>query len=62
MSVDVNVVNDKSGNFVVFHNPAVHPLPPGAGQPVAQLKDASGNNVKTSGQVTGTSVVFNSPA
>jgi len=27
MSVDVSsIVSDKSGNFLVFHNPGVHPL------------------------------------
>ena len=62
MSVDVNLVTDKSGSTVVFHNPAVHPLPQGAGQPISSVKDGSGNNVRTSGQVSGTSVVFNSPA
>jgi len=50
MSVDVNPVNDKSGNFVVFHNPAVHPLPAGAGQTVAQLKDTSGKVAVSSGK------------
>ena len=60
--VHVSIKSDASGNGVKFDNPGVVPLPAGAGQPVAQVKDASGNNVKTSGQVTGTSVVFNSPA
>ncbi len=59
--VHVSIKNDASGNSIKFDNPSITPLPPGAGQPVAQVKDASGNNVKTSGQVTGTSVVFNSP-
>ena len=55
--VHVNVgPNDKSGTQIVFHNPGQHPLPPGAGQPVQ--KDATGTHV--SGQVPGTSVVFNS--
>jgi hypothetical protein len=45
---------------VVFHNPAQHPLPPGAGQPVAQAKDASGKVIKTSGTTSG--VVHNNPA
>ena len=61
MSVDVNVVNDKSGNFVVFHNPAIHPLPPGAGQTVAQLKDTSGKVVGVVGQVP-SGPIFQNPA
>jgi len=47
---------------VVFHNPGQHPLPSGAGQPVAQQKDASGKVVKTVGQVSGTSIVHQNPA
>jgi len=47
---------DASGNQVVFHNPAQPPLPAGAGQQVAQT------NGKTSGQVSNSSVIFNSPA
>ena len=62
MSVDVNVVSDNSGNFLVFHNPAIHPLPRGAGQPITQTKDAGGKVTSTSGQVAGTSVVHNNPA
>jgi hypothetical protein len=62
MSVDVNIVFDKSGSFVVFHNPGVHPLPPGAGQTIVQTKDSSGKVISTSGQVPGGSVVHNNPA
>ncbi len=63
MSVDVSsIVSDKSGNFLVFHNPGVHPLPPGAGQTIAQIKDTSGKVISTSGQVPGTTVVHNNPA
>ncbi len=61
MSVDINIVSDKSGNQVVFHNPGQHPLPQGAGQTIVQLKDASGKVTSTSGQVPNSSVVFNSP-
>jgi hypothetical protein len=59
MSVDANIVIDKSGNFLVFHNPAQHPLPPGAGQPITQTKDTSGKVITTSGTVAG--VVHNNP-
>jgi hypothetical protein len=45
---------------IVFHNPAQHPLPPGAGQPVTQVKDSSGKVTKTSGTTSG--VVHNNPA
>ena len=57
---DVSIISDKSGNAVQFHNPAVHPLPQGAGQPVTQTKDTSGKVITTSGQVAG--VVHNNPA
>jgi hypothetical protein len=62
MSVDVNIVSDNSGNFMVFHNPGVHPLPRGAGQAIVQTKDVGGKVLTTSGQVPGTSVVHNNPA
>jgi len=60
---DVHTVvrGSKNEATVVFDNPGVPPLLQGAGQPVAQVKDASGKPVSTSGQVTGTSVIFNSP-
>ncbi len=59
---DVSVVSDKSGNAVQFHNPAVHPLPAGAGQTISQVKDTAGKVISTSGQVPGTSVVHSNPA
>jgi len=58
---DISIVSDKSGNALQFHNPAVHPLPQGAGQPMAIVKDGSGKVVSTSGQVPNTSVVFSNP-
>ncbi len=57
---DVSIISDKSGNAVQFHNPAVHPLPQGAGQSITQTKDTSGKVITTSGQVAG--VVHNNPA
>jgi len=59
---DVSVVSDKSGNAVQFHNPAIHPLPAGAGQTIVQTKDTSGKVLTTSGQVPGGTVVHNNPA
>jgi hypothetical protein len=50
----VNITSYKSGSQIVFHNPGVHPLPPGAGQTIVQVTDASGKVIKTSGQVPGT--------
>jgi hypothetical protein len=47
---------------VVAHNPGVAPTVKGAGQPIAQTKDASGKVTSTSGQVPGGSVVHNNPA
>lgn len=48
---------------VVFHNPAREvPVPAGVGQPVSQVKDASGKVISTSGQVPGTTVIHNNPA
>lgn len=52
---------DASGTKIVFHNPGVQPLPPGAGQPVTQATNSNGQTV-ISGQVPNSSVVFNSPA
>ena len=60
MATDINVASDKSGNQVVFHNPAVHPFPVGAGQTIVQTKDTSGKVITTSGTVAG--VVHNNPA
>ncbi len=62
MSVDVNITSDKSGSQIVFHNPGVHPLPPGAGQTIVQVTDANGKVIKTSGQVPNTTVVHVNPA
>ncbi len=59
--VHTSVVSDKSNNALKFDNPGVTPLPQGAGQPIVQTKDASGKITSTSGQVPGSSVVFNSP-
>jgi len=54
---------NKSGSQVLFSNPAVHPLPKGAGQPVAATTKTVGQpNGSVSGQVSGTSVVVNNPA
>lgn len=60
--VHVKVTNDGSNNQAVFDNPARVPRPPGAGQTITQVKDASGRVISTSGQVRGTSVVHNNPA
>jgi len=60
--VHVAIVSDKNGNAVQFHNPAVHPLSPGAGASIAQTKDTSGKVITTSGQVPGGTVVHNNPA
>ena len=57
--VHISVVSDKSGNAIQFHNPAINPLPPGAGQSIAQTKDTSGKVLTTSGTVAG--VVHNNP-
>jgi hypothetical protein len=62
MSVDANITSDKSGNQVIFHNPAIQPLPLGAGQPITQTKDTGGKVITTSGQVPGTNIVHNNPA
>jgi hypothetical protein len=55
-------ITDKSGVTIVAHNPAVRPLPAGAGQAVSQTKDANGKVVKTAGQVAGTTCVHVNPA
>lgn len=58
-----NITVNKSGNQVVFSNPAVHPLPNGAGQPVvAATKQVGQPNGSVIGQVSGTSVIVNNPA
>ena len=59
--VHTSVKSDASGNSVKFDNPGVIVSPVGVGQPITIVKDASGKPVSTSGQVTGTSVIFNSP-
>ena len=60
---DVHTVvrGSKNEATVVFDNPGVIVSPVGAGQPITIVKDTSGKPVSTSGQVTGTSVIFNSP-
>lgn len=60
--VHVKVQSDASGNTLKFDNPGVAPVVPNAGQPVTAQKDTSGKTISASGQVPGTSVVFNSPA
>ena len=54
---------NKSGSQIQFSNPAVHPLKPGAGQPVASATKSVGQpNGSVSGQVSGTSVIVRNPA
>ena len=60
--VHVKIQSDASGNALKFDNPGVAPAVANAGQPVTAQKDASGKTVAASGQIPGTSVVFNSPA
>lgn len=60
--VHVKISNDASNNRVVFDNPGVVPLAPNAGQTISVQKDGSGKTIAVTGQVSGTSVVFNSPA
>ena len=58
-----NITVNKSGSQVIFSNPAVHPLPKGAGQPVAATTKTVGQpNGSVSGQVSGTSTIIVNPA
>ncbi len=52
-----------SGSQVLHSNPAIHPLPPNAGIPVAAAVKTAGNpNGNAQGQVASTSIVFSNPA
>jgi len=59
--VHTTITTDKSGNQIVFHNPAQHPLPANAGQPIVAATKTAGNpNGNAQGQTAG--VIFSNPA
>lgn len=61
--VHTNISSGANNTQIIFHNPAQHPLPSGAGQPaVAAVKSAGQPNGSVSGQIANTSVVVRNPA
>lgn len=61
--VHTNITTNASGSQIVFHNPAQHPLPVGAGVPVVAATKTVGNpNGSVHGQVPNTTIVHNNPA
>jgi hypothetical protein len=60
---DSKITIDNSANQIVYHNPAIHPLPVSAGQPItATTKPVGQPNAVVHGQVSGTTVVIDNPA
>jgi hypothetical protein len=63
VSTQINIIGADKKSAIVFANVGVSPLPASAGQVVTTTKSATGSaTVATHGTVSGSTVVFDSPA